>query len=341
MKIGLILNNGKGAYLQQRLVEAGHEITEMVEGTDLLLVDCDWSWAHPRPAIIDAVEAEGGLVAQYPHGGQPVVQAYDGLATPDPRVRLRLEHGPGSIELARMYGGMEEVERLDQAATGWLFSPTREFEPGREIRNVLFAPMHPNIEGLKGGMNGHVDPAPAANAPAYRQLIESGYDVTVSLVGPYFASGLFPHPRVTVVSNTEMSFQQSFQLVEQADAVVGEGTMAALAVALGKPTVMLGQMPYADFIDGHYQEADHAARDFDYVRYPLDLADASLGELLEQAIHDEDGVVAEWRARFIGDDGAANAVALLERLVSGEVAVQAQSESVVIEGVSAAAGSGG
>jgi hypothetical protein len=254
MRFALLDNNSKGSYLGQRLIEAGHEQTERIEDTDVLLLDCDWRWAHPRPAMIEAARAAGAQVVLYPHGGMPTVFVYDGLTEPDERVALRLEHGPGSIDIARLFGA---ESRLSQHAPGWLFSPTAAFDPLDAPGRVLFCPMHPNLEAMQTGREG-VDPAPALNQRIYRQLLDAGYDVTVSIVGPAFRNGVWPHPRAAFVENHAMSFQASYDLVRAADSVVAAGTLGALAVALGKPTVMLGQGDFTDYVGGAYKRATHA-----------------------------------------------------------------------------------
>jgi hypothetical protein len=48
-----------------------------------------------------------------------------------------------------------------------------------------------------------------------------------------------------------MRFTHSYELIQDADVVVGAGTIAAAAVACGKPTVMLGGHDCSDYIGGN------------------------------------------------------------------------------------------
>lgn len=345
MKFALIDNNGKGAYLRQQLIASGHEQAGL-EQADVAILDCDWRWAHPRPAMIEAAVAAGAKVALYPHGGMPTVFVYDGLTEPDERVALRLEHGPGSIDIARLFGG---ESRLSQHAPGWLFTPTAAFQPLSAPGRVLFCPMHPNIEALQTG-NAEVDIAPALNQRIYRELLDAGYEVTVSYVGPEFRNGIWPHPRAALVENHAMSFTDSYELVRQADSVVAAGSLGALGVALGKPTVMFGQGDFSDYVDGRYQWATHSGLYAAAARYPLDCEDGHVVELLQRACEGDAGA-AEWRAAFVGDDGSEAAVRLLEK-TAGEVlpeqakygasiqeaGVSQEAQDVTIEGVTAKAG---
>lgn len=322
MKFALFDNCGKGAYLRQRLIAAGHTASERVEDTDVLVLDCDWRWAHPRPAMIDAAVAAGARVVLYPHGGMPTVFVYDGLTDPDERVALRLEHGPGSIDVARLFGA---EHKLNQHAAGWLFSPTAPFTPRSEPGRVLFAPMHPNIEAMQKGASA-IDPAPALNQRIYKELLDAGYDVTVSVVGPQFRNGVWPHPRATFADNHEMSFQQSFELVRQADSVVAAGSLGALGVALGKPTVMFGQGDFSDYVDGRYQRAAHAGLYTAAARYPLDCEDGHVSDLLARACKGDAGA-AEWRTAFVGEDGTEAAIRLIEKLAHEVLPEQAKYEA--------------
>lgn len=319
MKFAIHDHAGKGAYLTQQLLAAGHERAERIDQTDVLLLDCDWPWAQPRPAMIDAAVQSGAKVALYPHGGMPTVFAYDGLAEPHADVALRLEHGPGSIDIARLFGA---EHRLVQHAPGWLFSPTAPFAPRESPGRVLFAPMHPNIEAMLTGRNGY-DPAPDINRAVYQQLLDGGYDLAVSLVGPPHRNGVWPHPRARFLENPSMSFQHSYQLVASADSVVAAGTMGALAVALGKPTVMLGQGDWSDYVGGRYVRASHASLYSDTARYPLDADEGDLAQLLARACRG-DRAAAEWRAKFVGDDGTAAAIRLLENHAGGTLSEQAK-----------------
>lgn len=332
MRFSIYDVGGKGAYLAQKLREAGHIHAKGIDDTDLLLLDCDWPWAHPRPEMIAAYTDAGAKVALYPHGGMPTVFVYDGLAEPDPSVSLRLEHGQASIDIARLFLG----DSLEQHPVGWLYSPTRPFAPVDEPKRVLFAPMHPNIEALQRRLNGH-DPAPAANQQVYRRLLDADYELTVSLVAPPHRNGVWAHPRAAFVANPTMQFTHSYQQILEADAVVATGTIAAAAVALGKPTVMFAQADCSDYIGGEYKRASHADLYETIVRYPLDVADGDLEELLARACAGS-AEVEEWRAAFVGDDGTDRAVRLLEDLADVPLPQQANyeeqgREDVVVVGV--------
>ncbi len=328
MKFALYDHGGKGLYLRQKLLSAGHELaTDSNDFGDLqlMLMDCDWPWAFPRTEMILAAMERGAKVALYPHGGRPTVFVYDGIAEPSPDVSLRLEHGIGSVTMAKMFTDQD----LKQKATGWLYCPTKDFEPVENPTRILFAPLHPNMEALHKGTNGH-DPAPSLNQEIYRRLLElPDVELTVSLSGPAWRNGVWAHPKARFTDNPSMMFHHSYEQIVSHDVVVGAGTMGVAGVALGKPTVMFGQDSFVDYVDGEYRQAAHAHSYGAMVRYPLDTEDGSLSDLIATACEGTDGV-SRWRGEWVGTDGTDNAVGWLEDLVD-------EPKNVVIQGVTARA----
>lgn len=325
MRFAIWDHAGKAVHLHKTLLNRGHQAAPTLGDADVLLLDCDWRWAHPRPEFIQAAHDAGAKVVLYPHGGLPTVFVYDGLTNPDPLVDLRLEHGPGPIQAAQEAG----LEGLRQEACGWLYSDTQPFHSRKVAASLLFAPQHPNMETL-AQQNGH-DPGPALNQTVYQKLLALGVPFTVSTVGPAHRNGIWPHPLATIIENPTMGFDHSLELVRNADLVVAAGSMAALAVAQGKPLVMFGQGNHADYVDGQYQNPNHLEVYDRLLRYPIDVEDGDLPDLFALACAGTDAT-AEWRKRFVGNSGAENAVELVEELVGSVVP---SSANVIIEGVTA------
>lgn len=327
MKFTLFDHCGKGMYLRQQLQTAGHELVEPAQA-DVVLLDCDWPWAHPRPEIIRQAHERDAAVVLYPHGGGLTSFVYDGLCDPDPGVVLRLEHGQGSIDALNR-------PELKQEATGWLFSPTLPFTPVENPARVLFAPRHPNIERLAGGLNGH-DPGPTINQRIYKQLLKLDFDLVVSVVGQPWRNGVWQHPKTSLLPNPNMWFPNTYEQILACDVVVATGTVAYAAVALGKPVVMFDQADMCDYVNGQYVEADHADDYRDALRYPLDVEDAELQDLIGAA---SEGwpAVAEWRETWVGDEGTDHAIRLIEQVVDAR-RPEPPSKSVTIQGVAARGG---
>ncbi len=322
MKFTLYDHAGKGLYLRQQLLTAGHELAETADEMELLLLDCDWPWAYPRPELIQSAYNRGAPIVLYPHGGRPTCWVYDGIASPDDRVDLRLEHGPGSVRIA-----VELHQDWRQEAPGWLYCPTRDFTPVENPTRVLFAPLHPNIEMMIKGTDG-TDPAPLMNQRIYQQLLAMpDIELVVSLAGPSWRTGVWPHPKTRFADNPNMLFHHSFEQILSVDVVVAAGTIGAAAVALGKPTVMFDQDLFADYVNDEYVQAGHSGLYRDLARYPLDASDGNLPDLIATACQEEQ---TGWRDLWVGTDGTENAILLLEDLVEPR-------QDVVIQGATAAA----
>lgn len=319
MRFAIWNHSGKSDHLASAMLDAGHEPVADPATADLLLIDTDWPWAGTRPQVIAAAAEAGTKVVIYPHGGFTTCFVYDGLAEPDPNVAMRLEHGPGALEVARHF---DPDGALRQEVVGWLYNFTHEFTPVKAPKRVLFAPMHPMIEPLLKGIKAN-DPAPALNRAVYNALLAGGYDLTVSVVAPLHANGVWPHPRAKIVPNPGMQFAQTLIQILAADVVVAEGTVAATAVSVGKPTVMFAQGLLSDLVNGELQPAHHRDDYLDFCRYPLDVGDGPLDDLIGEACRGHAGVQA-WRDLFVGPAGGAKtAVAKLEALVAEQSLVAA------------------
>jgi hypothetical protein len=294
---------GNGAVLAEALKGAGHTVVE--EGhADALLIETDMPKFEFRE-IIDRHKAMGAKVFVYPHGaGLPLL--YDNLCEPYEAVDGSLLLGVGHAELLR---------RLDYPhsthVVGWYFNEPAPFRATDGIRHVVFAPTHPS--GV-----GHTVLAEhyrASNVNAFEQLIKGPWRLTVRLFGTPEQNGLWDVEGVNFVPSRREKLPLE---IEAADAVVaGAGSFPTLAIARGIPTVMSGQLnpPQYGLPDEPILPLRRTERYADYVRYPFDVADGPLDEVLHAAARGE-APIAEWKRRFVGapfhpDDFAAR----LERLV--------------------------
>ncbi len=288
--------------LMRALEGAGHEL--VTEGpADLLLIDLDTPIYGYRD-LIDAFKAGGAKVLLYPHGAGTML-GHDGLWEPYAPVDGSLAFAPGYVELAR---------RMEYPAPthvmGWSYCDLLPFQACRDVRKVLFAPTHPAGDGSMAESHRTI------NAETFAKLLEGGWDVTVRHIGSLEQNGLWKADGVEYVTGW---LDLSFAEIDAADAVVaGDGTFPALAIARGVPTVMTAQGHPPMF--GLHGEKPitlrRGERYLDYIRYPFDVADGPLDELLQVAAASE-APVTEWKARFIGEPFDDRAFAtLIERVVA-------------------------
>lgn len=288
MRVAFSDYSGKGTRLGAALVAAGHELVD-ADG-QVAVVDHD----HPTTGG-PLVEAHERSIV-YPHGGTPIL-SWDG-APPHPNIRLHLVHGPGHAEVFALYG-----HPVPAVSIGFTYCDLSPFRYPEAPRRVLFAPSHPMD-------NGFMDPRmKVANAAAFEALISSGMEVTVRSWARRSDWGLAKRANVRWTVGGTLATDD----IDQADLVVADGTVAALAVARGCPTLFLGSGIDADEShDGSGRSHPHFARYAERMRYPYDINDGPLPELVERVCQPDDAV-GRWRAQFVGGAFDADlAVALVE-----------------------------
>ncbi len=266
-------HQGKTRFLTGALLDRGWQHTPP-EHADVLLLDIDDPDAPGRSEMIDRCP---GRVVLYPHGG---LSAYDGYYQPDDRVDVHLVHGPQAVPLVEQLGLSREVKPV-----GWSYSPWVDYTPPREIRRVLFGPIHPYGSGFL------FDELKQVNARVFTALQNTDVEVTVQMFGTPAMNGTQERRGVTIVRS---SLVVDWRWIDQADLVVADGTLACLALARGKPVVMFGQEVNRG-LDEHNRPRTGTI--VEWPRYPIDFDDAPLPELFTAACDDTGGW---WRDQFVG-----------------------------------------
>src|SRR4051812_14044848 len=255
-------HQGKAVRLAQALARAGHLLVDRAPA-DLLLIDLDAPLYYHRP-YIDSMKASGATVLLYPHGaGHSLI--YDGLYEPYEHVDGNLVIGPGQAELLRRLEYPHPTYSI-----GWSLCDQVPFGPASDVRNVLFAPMHPNGDGTLRDM------MQEANAETFARLLERDWHVTVRHIGPLEQNALWHAEGVTFV---EGGFTPATEQIDAADVVVAaDGTFPSLSVARGAPTVIYAQAAPPGFGRNGDRPAKllRPERYLDYIRYPFDVFDGPL-----------------------------------------------------------------
>lgn len=253
------------------------------------LFDADW-----RSGDID--DLEGKPYFLYPHAARPMVQ-YDGSVTPRTDCSAMFVSAPAGVELMKRIGYPCEVVEV-----GWSLTPVRMFFPRAEVERITFAPIHPNQNGYLNEVDKRINRAAYARLLAYVQAHE---DVTVLVryCRDINDNGLGEEYRRQDpgIVWKKASPDSSTDDITAADLVVSHQTFAYMAVALGVPTVMMGEdvPPRNGNREDGFSYSAHFEDYKDYLMFPLDILQGETEEVIQTAITGSEAV-EDWKSRFIG-----------------------------------------
>lgn len=254
------------------------------------LFDGDWRRGAASPDDLD-----GKPWFLYPHAARPMIQ-YDGCVKPREDCRAMFVSAPAGVHLMNVIGYPCEVVEV-----GWSLCPIKTFFPRATADRITFAPIHPNGNGFLSDVDKKL------NLEAYRRLVKYAEDhestVTVRFCRDINDNGLGEamaeaHPNVIW---KQAAPDGSTDDITKADLVVSHQTFAYMSVALGVPTVMIGEdvPPRSGNSAGGFCYVDHWDDYKDYMIYPLDILDEDVEETIQMAI-ESDEPIREWRENFIG-----------------------------------------
>lgn len=281
-------HQGKAGLFCEALSRYGWERTKIQTKARIVLSDMDIS---SRGRTLEELSRIGKKVFIYPHGGIPnIFYDFDGYS-PSKAIACQFVPAPGHLEVMRAYGYDRPIE-----LTGWHLSPVKRFRPRREIRRVLFAPIHPNNNGFLSRVDREI------NSESFRKAIliasQEGASLSVRYLGDLKGNGLW---RAGGVSYIQGSPDLSIGEIERSDLVIAHHTFAYMAVALGVPTLMMAEAKAPRM--GDREERLVYARSWekyrDLMRYPLDVLEGDPFDLAVKAIGSDSDII-EWRSRMIG-----------------------------------------
>ena len=286
LKISVRDHRGNSARFANALSAAGHQFLPAGE-VDILLLDADPPYLLHK-ALLDKYAEMGAKIMLYPHAGGGPNFSWEGLWAPDPRVFANFVTGPGHAEYQRRIG-----YPADSHVIGWTFCEQRPFRACEDVRNVVFAPWHPN------GGGDMTDVQKNWNTEVFRQLLDSPFNVTVRHIGTLEQNGLWEAEGVTFVNGRKSPLTAQMDV---ADAVVAaDGTFPSVAIARGVPTVIYGQGVMALGVPGETPKLmpERPELYWDYAKYPFDVSDGDLETVVREAAASE-APIADYKRRYIG-----------------------------------------
>jgi hypothetical protein len=226
-------------------------------------------------------------VFMFPHAARPMIQ-YDGIVTPYPHAKCAFVIAEGHKEIMKII-----KYPVPTVVTGWTLTPIRKFR-SREVRRILFAPIHPN-----GNRYMH-EREKRINNITFKRLLRFSQDTGARLKVRYMRglenNGL---EMVSGVKYEEVKPQVDYCDILRNDLIVGHQTFAYMAVALGRPTIMMGEWfaPQSGNSNDTYCHVNSWDLYRDFLMFPYDILKGNLHSVIDQAMSCEP---VEWKARFIG-----------------------------------------
>lgn len=288
-------HQNKSAAYAGALTDAGYSIARHLSsvGVRFLLTDADW-----REDLMTEAYANSIPVFLYPHAARPMVQ-YDGCVEPR-TVRAMFAQAPGGAELMKRIGYPNPV-----VVTGWAFSEVRPFQPVGEVKHIIFAPIHPNANGYLHQVDKDLNRRTLAVLKDY--CLATGASLSIRYIGNPDQCGIpelgwICSEYADQIEAHKGKKNNSTWDMDNADVVVAHQTYAYMAVALGKPCVMMGEdvPPRSGNTDKGFCYVKHWPRYKDYLMYPLDILQGDPAETIAKACAGSREADI-WRERFIGE----------------------------------------
>ena len=287
----LVNHQLKGEAYRKSLLRVGYYPISSRKRASFLLTDRDVT--KPAQHMIEEICERGhGACILYPHSASPPTVRWNGMYTPHPAISVVFVSAPGHKEIMQCYGFPHRVE-----VAGWSYSELREFTPSKELKKVLFAPIHPNHNGWLS------DEDKELNRRTFEVLhylsINLGFQLKVRYLMFLHQNGL---GRVDGVEYVRGIPDLTIKEIEESDLIVSHETFAYLSVALGKPTLMMGEDVAPRL--GHSPQLYKHAEDWDSYKhimmYPLDILNTPDPQCLINKALISDESIREWKQRMIG-----------------------------------------
>jgi hypothetical protein len=280
-------HQGKEQAYVQALKKAGYRasVQNQMRGLKFILYDMDGGW---RTASLDRYYKRGLRIFMYPHAARPQI-IWDGIWAVWPHTSCNFVPGPGHKEVMERYGYPLPIE-----VTGWTYCEILPFQPVEKPKNILFGPIHPSASGWM------CQEDQDANQRTHKKLIEycraTGAHLTVRHIREIKNNGLEKVAGVTYIQGRP---DLAIKEIDAADVVIGHQTFAYLAIARGKPTLMMREdIPPHTVSHGQTVYVKSWEKYADLMMYPIDILAGDTAELIQLACKGSEKVTA-WRKRFI------------------------------------------
>jgi len=288
------VHQGKERAYVKALVAAGYK-AQTIERMHarFALFDLD---TNRRSQVLDRLHARNIPVFIYPHAARPMVQ-WDGLHSVWPHTRCTFVIASGHVEVMQRFGYPIPME-----IAGWTYCEIKPFEPVKEVRKILFGPIHPSATGWIADVDRDLNQRTFKHLMEYSK--ESGAKLVIRHIKALELSGLKRVPGVTYIEGRP---DLAIDEIDAADVVIGHQTFAYLALARGKSVLMMGEdIPPRTVVHGAVAYVKSWEKYADLLTYPLDILAGDTTEMIAKSCK-RNAEVTAWKKKFIGEqfDGSA------------------------------------
>lgn len=284
-------HQGKADTLIRALIGRGWKMTPKPDEATFILCDVD---IPPHAKRLAAYHNAGQKVFLYPHAARPnLFHDFEGFK-PSPHITTSFVVSQGHVELLETIHKEHTYEVI-----GWFLCPVRPFQPRKQYRKVLFAPIHPNADNSLSEMDRGIN---HDTFETLLPLVRAGeIELTVRYIRDLAINGIRKRPRINYL---QVEPRVSYKEMDEADLVISHQTFAHLAVARGAPTIMMGEdnpPRVGSPIRGDFRYAQSFENYKHLLMFPLDiLAEKDTLGLFKRAMS-SDAEIADWRRRMIGE----------------------------------------
>lgn len=300
----IIKHQDKADRLIEALEEYGWRYNTNIENSSFLLSDLDHPTYYRK---FEKMREKNRPVFLYQHSAIPnIFPDFPGYENSQ-YITASFVTAQGHIEISRLIGVTYPIEVI-----GWHLCPMRDFQPRQQVKNILFAPIHPNPDNSLCSIDRNINIATFNTLLMLRK--EFPMDLTVRYIRNFHENGLW---EVAGIQFIQGNLKHSCFDFDDYDLVVGHHTSAYKTIARGIPTLMAGEnIPprIGNQIKGTFYFAKSFERYMHLFSYPLDILVAdNLLDLFGKTIRNDDEI-KDWKNRLIGQPF--NAKYFVERVES-------------------------
>lgn len=196
---------------------------------DAEFVIVDHNWTEAAIGTLRWAKGTGRPAFKIPHGARGDM-FIDSIKFPNPLELVNFVPAPGYKQVYDAGGYPAET-----VVTGWPWSEVKEFKPSLPLK-VMFAPIHPRETARLIPGHKHINKVVCSHLKKLARRFEISFYIFKEPVQNELPDNI--DEWADVVRST-LRLDDAVKAIENVDLVIAHETLASLAVAVGKPTIMV------------------------------------------------------------------------------------------------------